>query len=171
MSSYPQLLNQDVSSEIGTSITPVDRKPMQKSQIQQTGLQGLILFRWFSPLERLVSSNNNELPKNGKQWKRFSVAEMVDDLFSEIPATRSWALRQIRQLVVDFPDRFMFNVLKMKTSPRFVDGKRIFDRNRWLKTALASVILQFEHPIAAFGSEFTPMIISQLSYPDPETVR
>ncbi|CAL8071887.1 unnamed protein product [Calicophoron daubneyi] len=44
------------------------------------------------------------------------------------------------------------------------------NRNRRLKAALTSVILQFEHPIAAFGSEFTPITIAQLSYPDLESI-
>ncbi|CAL8106937.1 unnamed protein product [Calicophoron daubneyi] len=46
-----------------------------------------------------------------------------------------------------------------------------FLRHWRLKRALASVILQFEHPIATFGSEFTPVLIAQLSYPDPESIR
>ncbi|CAL8071888.1 unnamed protein product [Calicophoron daubneyi] len=87
----------------------------------------LILFRWFSSLERIISSDNDELLQNDKQWKRFSLAEMVDDLFSENPATGALALRKTRQLVMDFPDRLMVNVIRTMTQPKLVCGTRIFE--------------------------------------------
>ena len=51
---------------------------------------------------------------------------MVDDLFSENPTTRALALRKTRQLMMDFPDRLMFNVVRIKTPPKLVGGMKIF---------------------------------------------
>ncbi|CAL8106931.1 unnamed protein product [Calicophoron daubneyi] len=88
----------------------------------------LILLRWFSPLQRFIWSDKNEPPGNDKQWKRLSFAEMVDDLFSENPTTRAWALRKTRQLMMDFPDRLMFNVIRINKPPKLVDDMSSYEQ-------------------------------------------
>ncbi|CAL8092404.1 unnamed protein product [Calicophoron daubneyi] len=139
-----------------------------------------IAFRWFSPLERLILAPEDEetlfggSPKpdaeTNEQSESPSVAEIVDSLFSENPAIRTWALQKTKRLTIDWPYRLAGEEIGVETLPKVVDGLKSDDPSRQLAAALASAIITFEHGTAAVESGCAPLLIALFSSPDPEIV-
>ncbi|CAL8069416.1 unnamed protein product [Calicophoron daubneyi] len=139
-----------------------------------------ILFRWFSPLERLIFFPEDEEtlfggpPKpdaeTNRQSEPPSVTEIVDSLFSENPTIRTWALQKTKQLTIDWPNRLIGEEIGVETLPKVVDGLKSDDPSRQLAAALASAVITFEHGTAAVESGCAPLLIALFSSPDPEIV-